>query len=473
MKLFKPARNLIRIVAHHPKFFAFILFCALVAAPAAYAQYSLDSHQEALGAGGQNLQKFSEQNFAGFINSANIALSGCVKENNNCPNELKTGAIPITTTMVASLYANPPASGVTYFADILHHINPVQQAYAQTTGTGFGAFSPILPVWKAFRNFAYAFFAIVFIFIGLAIMFRMKLDPRTTLTIQSAIPRIVIALLLVTFSYAIAGLMVDLLYVMIAIVALIFGSIPEYISAQDLQTEFINGGFWQLTGRLFSTVFCARDGGTGVGVAGLVAGGLVAAGSLLFLGITALTALGIVGLGVAVVVLVLSIIVLYLLFKLFFELLKAYIFIILGVVFGPLQIAMGVIPGLPGAGDWFKNLFINILIFPAVAFVLILGQILIRHAGQNLWMPPMLGGTLVSGAIPFLIGLGMLMIAHQVPQAIRNVFARRPMQFAPGEATNLIRTPIASGAEGQARASTSFTGRAIWGTIAGATKPGR
>ena len=85
----------------------------------------------------------------------------------------------------------------------------------------------------------------------------------------------------------------------------------------------------------------------------------------------------------------------------------------------------------------------------------------------------MLGGTLVSGAIPFLIGLGMLMIAHQVPQAIRNVFARRPMQFAPGEATNLIRTPIASGAEGQARASTSFTGRAIWGTIAGATKPGR
>lgn len=450
MKFLKPARRLVSItrlrnfvlattgtVARHPRFFALVLFATLVAAPVTYAQYSLDTHQKALGGSeGQNLQKFSQENFAGFINSANTALLGCT--GTDCPQDLKNGALGATSNMVAGLYANPPASGVTYFADVMHRFNPVQPAYAQTTGTGFNALAPILPVWKAFRNFAYVLFAIIFVSMGLAIMFRMKLDPRTVLTIQSAIPRIVVALLLVTFSYAIAGLMIDLMYLMIALVASLFGGVQvgatQFTSTADLQNEFLTGGFWQLTGRLFTTAFGARDAGTGIGIAGIIAGALAAIPAYLVLGVALTSAVAIVGLGVGLVVLVVTIIVLYLLFKLFFELLKAYISIILSIIFGPLQITLGVIPGMPGFGSWFKSLFVNILIFPAVAFVLILGQVLIRLSGQGLWIPPMLGGTLIAGTIPFLLGLGVLMVVHQIPQIIKNAFGIKPLGFNVGEA---------------------------------------
>jgi len=121
------------------------------------------------------------------------------------------GAIGGITNLIAAMYANPPASSVEYFADLGRNLGIVKPAYAQ--GVGFEGLRPILPLWKAFRNIAYLFFTIIFVVIGFAIMFRVKLDPQTVISIQNAIPRIVVALILVTFSYAIAGLLIDLIYV--------------------------------------------------------------------------------------------------------------------------------------------------------------------------------------------------------------------------------------------------------------------
>ncbi|MBI2590356.1 MAG: hypothetical protein HYW33_00540 [Candidatus Blackburnbacteria bacterium] len=455
MKLFKPARNLIRSVARHPKFFVFILFCALVAAPAAYAQYSLDTHQEALNASGQNLQKFSEQNFAGFVNSVNTALLGCPKCNDS---DLKVGVMPFTVNMIAGLYSNPPASGIAYLDDVAQRFNPVRPAYAQT-GTGFTGLAPLLPLWKAFRDFAYAFFAILFVGIGLAIMFRMKLDPRTVLTIQSAIPRIVIALLLVTFSYAIAGLMIDLLYVMISLAILIFGragaDVPHF------QEMYLTGGFGALWGSLWGVV----GGGKTAVVSGLTSiAGLL--GFLLLPTIPVLSgALFGIGLGAGLFLLLLVVIIIYVLFKIFMDLLRAYIGIIIAVVLGPLQIALGVIPGFPGFGSWLKGLFTNVLIFVGVAFVLMLGQTIIGLGfATNLWHPPLLvGGGLVGTVIPVLISIGILQIVHQVPEAVRQIMAGRPPEFAPGQAVNtLVGSPASGAMEDRARRSTGFFEAAAW-----------
>ena len=62
---------------------------------------------------------------------------------------------------------------------------------------------------KAFRNFAYVLITLLFIIMGLMIMFRVKIDPRTVVSFQSALPKIIMALILVTFSYAIVGLLID------------------------------------------------------------------------------------------------------------------------------------------------------------------------------------------------------------------------------------------------------------------------
>src|SRR6185437_16773771 len=41
---------------------------------------------------------------------------------------------------------------------------------------------------------------------------RFRVDPRTVMTLQNQIPRVIIAILLITFSYAIAGALIDLMW---------------------------------------------------------------------------------------------------------------------------------------------------------------------------------------------------------------------------------------------------------------------
>src|SRR5581483_6429401 len=77
--------------------------------------------------------------------------------------------------------------------------------------------SPLFPIWTYVRNLAYLCFVILFIFIGFMIMFRIKIKAQTVATIQNTIPRIIIAIILITFSYAIAGFLIDLMYVVIGI----------------------------------------------------------------------------------------------------------------------------------------------------------------------------------------------------------------------------------------------------------------
>lgn len=56
-------------------------------------------------------------------------------------------------------------------------------------------------------------------------MFRVKISPQTVITIQNLLPKIIFALILITFSYAIAGFLMDLMYVAFAVIyRALFGS---------------------------------------------------------------------------------------------------------------------------------------------------------------------------------------------------------------------------------------------------------
>ena len=91
-------------------------------------------------------------------------------------------------------------------------------------GIGFDGLTPVLQIWKAFRNLTYLFFVILFVILGLGIMFRLNIDARTVMTMQNQIPKIIIALVLITFSYAIAGFLIDMMYLSIFLVVQIFAS---------------------------------------------------------------------------------------------------------------------------------------------------------------------------------------------------------------------------------------------------------
>lgn len=64
-----------------------------------------------------------------------------------------------------------------------------------------GFVEAILNVWKVFRNLAYGILSIVMLATGIMIMLRKKLPPQLTVTAQYALPRIVLAVVLITFSY--------------------------------------------------------------------------------------------------------------------------------------------------------------------------------------------------------------------------------------------------------------------------------
>lgn len=130
------------------------------------------------------------------------------------------GAIGGMNSMITMLYA-PPIRSSDYFQNLAQNFGIVKTVHAQT-GTGFDSLKPLLNLWANFRNIVYLVFVIVFVVIGVAIMLRIRIDPRTVMTIQNQIPKIIIGILLVTFSFAIAGFLVDLMWVM---TYLVFGII--------------------------------------------------------------------------------------------------------------------------------------------------------------------------------------------------------------------------------------------------------
>src|SRR3989344_5325325 len=139
------------------------------------------------------------------------------------PSPQEGGAIGFMGNMISVLYT-PPLHTADYFQDLASNFGLSKHAYAQTTGTGFKSLTPLIGIWSAFRNIVYLFLVIIFVIIGLAIMLRVKIDPRTVMTIQNQIPKIIIGILAVTFSFAIAGFLIDMMYVSIHLTGNIIAS---------------------------------------------------------------------------------------------------------------------------------------------------------------------------------------------------------------------------------------------------------
>ncbi len=133
------------------------------------------------------------------------------------------GAIGVMGNLISTLYT-PPLHAKDYFQNLAADFGIAKKTYAQ--GVGFSGLQPLMEIWKAFRNIVYLIFVVVFVVIGMAIMLRVKIDPRTVMTIQNQIPKLIIGIVLVTFSFAIAGFLIDLMYVTIYLVYGVVIGIP-------------------------------------------------------------------------------------------------------------------------------------------------------------------------------------------------------------------------------------------------------
>lgn len=141
------------------------------------------------------------------------------------------GALGLLTGGIAMLYTAPAHTG-NYVSYLSQSFGISKPSYAQESqGVGFDSINPMIGVWAVFRDISYLLFIFVFIIIGVAIMLRAKIDPRTVMTIQNQIPKLIIGIIMVTLSFAIAGLMIDLMWTSTYVVINVVSGADKNISA--------------------------------------------------------------------------------------------------------------------------------------------------------------------------------------------------------------------------------------------------
>lgn len=362
------------------------------------------------------------------------------------------GIVGSVASLITKTYSNPPASSIDYIAHVNQNLKDkriVSDAIAADEGIGFVGLSPVLQLWKMVRNIAYFFFIILFIVIGFAIMFRVKINPQTVIGIQTVLPKFIALLLLITFSYAIVGLLIDLMYLVFFLIMGLFES-NNIINQNNAFVAMSTGRF----GLLLSFITNGITAGL-VGVGSVIS---LILGVPMVVGLAANVAIGVLGGWILNVIVILAVLIAYV--KMFFTLIKSYIGIILKLIFSPIILLGGVFPGSNTIGGWFRGLIADLSVFPTTMVCLVLAYFFmvqglqIPGAVQNtegafsgamkitgyITAPPILSPWGVAGqdshVIFPILGLALLLMASKYAEMIKDALKVPPFKYgaAIGEA---------------------------------------
>jgi hypothetical protein len=105
-------------------------------------------------------------------------------------------------------------------------------------GIGFKAISPFQNIWKQLRNVTYIIMTLLLLFSAFAVMFRSGSDNKQSISIENYLPKIIIVMIVIQLSYAIAGFLIDIMYVSIMGIYLIL----QPVIGQDVAfKDFLSG----------------------------------------------------------------------------------------------------------------------------------------------------------------------------------------------------------------------------------------
>lgn len=399
----------------------------------------------------------------------------------------KNSAVGFISNLIVFPYANPPASGIFWVSDTLKNAGLIPKTYA-AEGIGLAAIMPLMSIWKAFRDISYMLLVLVLITIGFLIMFRTKINPQTVITVENALPKIVIAMIFITFSFPIAGFLIDLMYVLIIIVIQILS--PQLIetkiidNTQKLVSQYLNPSF----GSIFPPNFFQNYFPIGIDmynilpegikliltpimqfIAGMIAIGIaktlgssekgpagtfaeflenigVATFSLgklprligVILDILIFGALAIFGMPLLLGILVFFTLI-FVIFRIFFALLFDYVSIILLIIFSPIILIFEALPGKNTFSFWIKNLMANLLGFVAVITLILISSLIgatFNSLSKNstVWAPPFIFG-INAYSLSGLIGLGIFLLIPDLLKMIKGAVGAKGLPINLGLGT--------------------------------------
>lgn len=354
------------------------------------------------------------------------------------------GVLGATAGMIGYLYT-PSISSSEYIRYLSDNFGIVKTAHAAPPN-GFEGLRVIIELWKSTRNMAYFLLALFFIFMGIGVMLRIRIDPRTVMSLQNQIPNAIIAIILITFSYPLFGLAIDTMW-------LITYTGVNVIGAADPTPIGCNGGTTSVTQEATTKILqtpigyvtslfmnkCGDQGGIQdltIKVANAV--GLVVRDAIhsllipdnsnsechIFTGRAGLAAcLGhVFGAFFDWMVRIIMLIIVFVaivvaLFKTWWELLKAYVQVLVYAIIAPVYIVFGLLPGHPlGFGKLARGVGANLLAFPLTAWLFEGARVITDKydaGATEKFIPPLVGNphTPNFGAI---IAFGFILLAPTV-----------------------------------------------------------
>ena len=395
-----------------------------------------ETFKQALESNSMNYSQFS-------LNSVDNMMMGLTKKLVGYPvlqgETQNTSLLNSTGQAIAFLYTNQP-SFVNYLAYSAQRLNLIKPAYA-ATGSGWEFLKDsTLNIWTVTRNVSYLFFVVIFVAVGFMIMFRSKLNPQTVINIQLALPKIIVALVLVTFSYAISGFIVDVVFLGNDLLRNVVtdttggdrcgtppGRLESFVFKDRLTRWEHDCTKDMLTPSAWPFDIMGRYGGSGIvtimftGLGAAIAGTFAGDFGELFKLIIAFSVIGAT-------------------FKIFFSLLTKYVMIIILVITMPLSFLSSAFSSQSSPFKPLKALLANVIAFPITSILLALAY---YFSSPNITpgikdLPPFYisqwAGTAAADSVTAgLVAIGILMAIPTILASIDKMFEAQPIAQAATE----------------------------------------
>ena len=408
-----------------------------------------------------------KKTFQGKLAIGVFRFMACTTAGEACTNNPNDGNANFSKSMFGYIsklfalpYSNQPASGTYWIASTLQKAGFIPQSYA-SEGIGFASIQPIMGLWKIFRDVSYMLMVLVLVAMGFMIMFRVKINPQTVISVENSLPKIAVSMLLITFSFPIAGFLIDFMYIIIALLISLLSKSGNavYYDTNLMQNAFLTAGpgkiFDALMNNPLSKPFLSTSNPIGFlfffgwqfqsimgwglrAVLDIIVGIVVMlfspqiltwigldkmpdwlsniAGATVSLGKLTNVLNPLVNVPFAMFVFALGALVLPPLFigilffftillvwgRIFFLLFSSYLQILLLIIFSPIFIMLDLIPGSKmGFAQWFKNLAGELIAFPTVIVIFLISHIIASSVSFG-W-----GGTGAESLFtpPFLTGI--------------------------------------------------------------------